>query len=74
MTRLIKPVRRRVSLEIRNAPAQEIVVTLYPNGMIGFRKTRKRTEVVTSLSAAYWLAWKAAAELKREAKRVKVKK
>jgi len=60
MTRLVKRVQRTTE---RIASARtEVVVTLYPEGTIGFRLKHQRHEVITSLEACYWLACKAAAQ------------
>jgi len=70
VTNLDKPVRRVVPghyLDQKN----DTVVSLYPDGTIGFREKGKRKEFTVSLSAAYWLAVKRAATeivMDREAK------
>ena len=56
MTNLTKPIKRRTKIETRNARPEEFSVTLYPNGTIGFRRARSRTEIRTTLAACYAMA------------------
>ena len=60
MTKLSKAIQRETPILLDNrAEARardQVVVTLYPNGTLGFRKKRCRREYVLSLAAAYRLA------------------
>lgn len=51
MTDLNRPVRRRVAL-----PRGPVSVTLYPDGRIGFREARRRTEFALPLARVFVLA------------------
>ena len=51
MTDLRRPVRRRVSL-----PRGPVSVTLYPDGRIGFREHKRRTEFALPLARVFVLA------------------
>lgn len=70
MTHLKKPVRRTVPIEnaAKHGPA-DIIVTLYPAGLIGFREKRRKQEYVFPLSHVFWLAVKAHVEAERKAKK-----
>ena len=52
MTRLTKPVRRVVSHRTSHAIG-ELVITLYPGGIIGIRESRRRKEVTLDASVLY---------------------
>ena len=51
MTDLRKPVRRRVTL-----PRGPVSVTLYPDGTIGFRESRRRVEFRLPLARLFVMA------------------
>lgn len=54
MTKLLKPVKR--STEARHMPhgfKNELVITLYPGGIVGVRENRKRGEVTFDLGDLY---------------------
>lgn len=51
MTDLLRVVRRRVAL-----PRGPVSVTLYPDGTIGFRETRRRVEYRVPLARVFVLA------------------
>ena len=51
MTKLTRPVRRRVSL-----PRGEVTVTLHPDGRISFRHPWQRDEWTTTLAKVYLMA------------------
>lgn len=65
MTNLEKPIRRRTTLLLDNRTrgrrVDQVVVTLYPNGTIGFRPARRRREYIITLSHCYAAAIRAAA-------------
>lgn len=59
MTPLTKPVRRRTENMIRDGgKRRNLIVTLYPGGVIGLRPSKTRREEVLSVEAAYDLAVK----------------
>jgi len=64
------PVRRvlNVPLDYRAVTRErdDLVVTLYPNGLLGFRPLRRRREVTLSIGAAYVCALKQEAERARK--------
>jgi hypothetical protein len=65
MTHLHKPVARRIHLAPRGGRgnAIDVVVTLYPGGVIGLRDKGRRREYTLPLTTVYYLA--AEAEAKR---------
>lgn len=69
MTALHKRISRTTAIETRRGQNTEVVVTLYPGGLIGFRHKGRRTEYTLDLKSAYWFAAKAAAEERIIAKR-----
>ena len=73
MTDLTKPIRRRTTLvtdhRARARERDQYVVSLYPDGTIGFRRSRCRREVVVPLAAVYILAERSAAEEARKKRR-----
>lgn len=68
MTLLSKPVRRRTAWAAPHGVAPEVVITLYPGGMIGLREVRRRKEVVLSASSLYTRALMAEQREKRRKK------
>ena len=59
MTRLTKPVTRRTENTIRDrGKRRELVITLYPGGVIGLRPSKTRHEEILTVEAAYDLAVK----------------
>ena len=62
MTALTKPVRRRACVRVPHGVRPEIVVTLYPNGEIGLRESRRssRTEQRLEIGTLYVMAIQAA--------------
>lgn len=71
MTKLRTKVSRVAPLAPFNR-LEDTAITLYPNGMIGFRKAGARTEYLYPLEAAYASAVKAhAAALKSEQNKTK---
>jgi hypothetical protein len=68
MTLLLKPVRRRTTLDpkLGRSAAGEITVTLYPGAIIGFRKLKSRSEVRLPLASCYAMALKAAVQDRRK--------
>jgi len=63
MIEVNKPVRRKVY-----AARENVVVTLYPGGVFGFRRLRSRKEYVLPVASAYKLA------IEAEQARVKAEK
>lgn len=62
---LKKPLCRHIPLALRqNRTPQDIIVTLYPEGLIGFRhkRQRKSQEFLLDLQSAYLLAAQKAAQ------------
>ena len=53
MTRLSKPVTRRTSWNAPHGVNPEVVITLYPGGVIGLREARRRKEVQVNASTLY---------------------
>lgn len=59
MTKLHKPVTRHTDNAIRDgAKLRNLVITLYPGGVIGLRPEKTRREELLSVEAAYSLAIK----------------
>jgi len=57
MTRLHKAVKRTVALVPKGGGARlEVVVTLYPGGVIGLRDKGRRKEYTLPLATVYYLA------------------
>jgi hypothetical protein len=57
MTMLTKPVKRQTETLVRDgAKRRNLVVTLYPGGVIGLRPSKTRREELLTLEAAYALA------------------
>lgn len=74
MTHLHKPVSRSLKLEPRGGRGNriEVIITLYPGGIIGLRDKGRRKEYTLPLTTVYYLAAKAEAEhmiVERKAKR-----
>jgi len=61
--KVLRPIKVKMNLDAGLGPSTRGVtnVTLYPNGDVGFRPARKKTEVRYPLSSVYSLALKAAA-------------
>ena len=78
MTRLHKAVKRTVALVPRGGGSRlEVVVTLYPGGVIGLRDKGRRKEYTLPLSTVYYLAAEAEARkiiADRKAKRAEKRK
>lgn len=68
MTKLKKAVRRTVEGIERD---RAVAITLYPNGTIGLRAVRTRTEHVVTLSRVYRLACEVTGEQARKAREQK---
>lgn len=62
MVRVIKPVRRQIDIELMAGKSRPMIVTIYPEGTIGFREKGCRSELLLDLKSAYLLAAKKAAE------------
>lgn len=74
MTRLVKPVKRTTTLNQQHRPL-EIVITLYPEDIIGLRDKGRRIEYRLPLATCYVLAAKArAAEIIAERKTKRTEK
>ncbi len=70
MTPLEKPVTRRSNERVRDAgKSRRIVVTLYPNGLIGLRPERTRREETVPIDVIWLQAVKARVLAERAAKR-----
>jgi hypothetical protein len=70
MTPLAKPITRRSEERVREAgKSRRIVVTLYPNGLIGLRPERTRREETVPIDVIYLKAVKARVLAERAAKR-----
>lgn len=52
MTRLTRPVRRTTGIRPSHAIA-ELVITLYPGGIVGLRELRRRKEYTMDASILY---------------------
>jgi len=74
MTPLKKPLRRQVHLAPRGGSGThlEVIITLYPGGMIGLRDKGRRKEYTLPLTMIYCLA--AEAEARRMIAERKVKR
>lgn len=68
-TELKKPLRRGIVSNVPYGVNPKIVVTLYPNGMIGMREAKRRREYVIGLGTLYVQAVAAQARIDRIAKR-----
>jgi hypothetical protein len=77
MTTLIKPISRRATLLTDNRHTararDQYTVTLYPDGTIGFRAVRCRTEERIELAACYRLAVRNRV-IREKAEKAKLKK
>lgn len=62
MVVLNKPVRRQIDIELMAGKSRPMIVTIYPEGTIGFREKGYRSELLLDLKSAYLLAAKKAAE------------
>ena len=75
MTKLKEAVRRTTTIMLDNRPVprpeDEVTVSIYPTGMIGFRPKRSRTEYTLPLETVYRLAIRAAVQTERVRKTVK---
>lgn len=59
MTRLKRPVRRQLENTVRDgSKTRELVLTLYPGGVIGLRPSKTRREELLTAEAAWSLAVK----------------
>lgn len=58
MTNCIKPVKRKVRCESSWTRGNDVIITIYPHGEIGFRLPRKRAEYKLSTATAYETAVK----------------
>ena len=65
MTDLHKPVRRVAAAHVPHGVNPRIVVTLYPNGVIGLREARRRREYQLGIGALYVQAVAAQARIDR---------
>lgn len=74
---LKKPLRRKIYVNAPHGVTPEIVVTLYPSGVIGMREARHRREYVLGLGGVYVQAVMAAARAeaieKKKARKAKRK-
>lgn len=54
------PLRKRLSriipLELKSGHPENLIITLYPGGTLGFRHPRSRKEYLLDLRSAYFLA------------------
>jgi hypothetical protein len=69
MTNLYKPLRRGIVSNVPHGVNPKIIVTLYPNGVIGLREARRRREYTLGVGALYVSAVAAQARLDRIEKR-----
>lgn len=69
MTRLVKPVQRRTTWNAPYGVAREVVITLYPGGVIGLREARRRKEVQLQAATLYAQALLAERRAAKKAKR-----
>lgn len=53
MTDLRKPLRRGITSNVPHGVNPKIVVTLYPNGVIGLRESRRRREYTLGVGTLY---------------------
>jgi hypothetical protein len=68
-TILSKPVRRQTPWPAPHGVAPQVVITLYPGGVIGLREIRRRREVQLSASMLYTQALLKEAREKRQQQR-----
>ena len=62
MTRLHKPVKRTIALQPKGGGMRlEVIITLYPGGIIGLRDKGRRREYTLPLTTVYYLAAQAEA-------------
>lgn len=73
MTKLTKPVRRTTHANVPYGVTPQIVVTLYPGGIIGLREQRHRREYTLGIGTLYVQAMLAQTRIER-AERKKMKK
>lgn len=72
MTALRKPVKRVTGAIVpEQGKPRNIVVTLYPPNVIGFRAAGRRKELTLTLEACYIMAARADAEVTRKARKEK---
>ncbi len=75
MTKLKDPVRRTTTIMLDNRamprPEDEVTVTLYPAGLIGFRPKRSRKEYTLPFETVYRQAIRAEVQSERVRKTVK---
>jgi hypothetical protein len=69
MTRLAKPLKRRTTWVGPWGVTQEVVITLYPGGVIGLREARRRKEVQLNAATLYVNALLAEARAARKRKK-----
>jgi len=67
MTDLKKPIRRKTNVTC--AQSRPLVITLYPEGTIGFREAGRRKEFLLPIQAAYVMAVRAEVESRRRERR-----
>ncbi len=72
MTKLRKPVQRGLPLAPFNR-LEDTAITIYPNGMIGFRKSKTRTEYLYPMEKVYAAAVKQHVEAARKEKKARTK-
>lgn len=70
-TRLTKPVRRAATVPYTHGIKPELVVTLYPGGVLGIREQRRpaRTEVKVAIATIYQRALWARTPVRRSRRR-----
>lgn len=73
MTDLKRPLKRGILSNVPHGVNPKIVVTLYPNGVIGLRESRRRREYTLGVGALYVQAVAAQARLDRIEKKKKRK-
>jgi hypothetical protein len=75
MTTLTKPIARECRIEPRGGKAStlQVIVTLYPGGVIGLRDKGRRKEYTLPLSTVYYLAAEAEAQRMMAERRTKRK-
>jgi hypothetical protein len=68
MRPLARPVRRRVRCVVPHGVNPELVITLYPGGLIGLREHRRRRELHIAAGALYARLLAAEARARQEKK------
>lgn len=64
-TRCTKPTRRMVRAAVPHGVNPDIVITVYPSGLIGLREARRRREYVLAVGLLYQQAVTAAGRAER---------